>query len=104
MLVTVPVGSKVRLTATFKNDSGALDDPSTVVYRVVPPAGDATLARHYTYGTDGALIRDSIGVYHLDLIIDNSGDWRWSAEGTGNVEAYHESLIVGQTRQIAEAV
>jgi hypothetical protein len=95
------VGSKVRCGVTFRNDSKAVDDPTTVVFRVEPPTADAY---HLTFGVDSAVVREGQGLYHIDLIVAEAGDWHWSVEGTGNVEALKEAVFVGRTRRIAETV
>lgn len=100
-LSSFTVGSKVRCGVTFRNDSQAIDDPTTVTFRVEPPTAPAY---HLVYGTDSAVVRDGQGLYHVDLLVNEAGDWRWSAEGTGNVEALKEAVFVGRTRQIPETV
>lgn len=72
-------GSKVRMTATFRNPaSDALFDPDAVVVTTEDPAG-ATVAY-----VDPDVVRLGLGVF--EYIFDTSpaaGDWSVQFEGTG---------------------
>lgn len=82
-------GDKVRLKATFRNDAGALADPTTVTCRVLAPDGTKTA---YTYA-GAQVIKDAVGSYHLDLSLIVSGVWQYRWEGTGMVETAEESWL-----------
>jgi hypothetical protein len=60
---------------TFHNydSTGTLADASTLTATITPPYGTATT---YTYGVDGALVRDSTGVYHVNVALTLRGTWR----------------------------
>ncbi|MCI0420075.1 MAG: hypothetical protein L0312_12765 [Acidobacteria bacterium] len=75
-------GDIVRVSGAFTNDAGVAQDPTTVIFRFVNPAGTSTT---YTFGVDGALVKDSIGNYHVDIDANAEGDWhyRWESTGTG---------------------
>jgi hypothetical protein len=46
---------------------------STVVtFTVLHPSGAKTIQ---TYGTDAAVVRESVGVYHVDVTLDGAGRW-----------------------------
>jgi hypothetical protein len=78
------VGDKARVTATF--GSGSID-PSTVVAKVKNPLGQVTT---YTYGTDAALVRSSLGVYYIDVSLTVAGTWWVRFESTGTGQAAEE--------------
>ncbi len=76
------VGSVVRVTGTFKDINGTLADPSTVVFKYKNPVTLVTTT--LTYLSDGALVKDSTGTYHVDVDTSTSaGDWwvRWQSTG-----------------------
>lgn len=87
------VGSKVRSTAIFTdpNNSDAAIDPTAVLMNVKPPTGDLL---SYTYGVGADIVKDSVGNYHLDIDITESGLWRhrWYSTGTG--QASNESSFI----------
>lgn len=84
-------GDLVRVTGTFTNASDAATDPTTVTCKVKTPAGVTTT---YLYGTDAALVKDSTGVYHLDITASTSGQWWYRWEGTGAVEQADEDTFI----------
>jgi len=77
-------GSRVRLKATFEDETHTLADPTTVTAKVENPNGTVTT---YIYLTDAALVRESVGVYHLDIDVNVAKTWYYRFEGAGIVEA-----------------
>lgn len=77
------IGDLVRMAVTFKNDGGAIADPTTVTLSVMKP-GD-------TVATTVAPVKDGIGVYHGDITIDRAGSWYYRWVGTGAVVAAEET-------------
>lgn len=75
-------GELLRATGTFKTSADALLDPSVVLFEFRKPGAAVVL---YTYPTDTQLVKDSTGVYHVDLSLDTAGAWvyRWYSTGTG---------------------
>ena len=82
-------GDLVRLTATFTNSAGVATDPTTVTCRVKSP----TTTTVYTYNP-GTVLKDSTGVYHLDVSASAVGQWYYRWEGTGAVEQADEGTFV----------
>ena len=76
------VGDKVRLSGVFTDAVGAYHDPTAIYVKYADPGGTATTLQ---YGVDAAVICDSEGHYHVDVDIDEAGNWpyRWYATGTG---------------------
>lgn len=88
-----------RVTFTYKNSSLVLADPTVVTATVTIPAGVATT---YIYGTDAELVRDSTGVYHIDVTFTTAGDWTVEGHGTGAVTAAtSQTFRVGTLRLLA---
>lgn len=79
-------GQKVRVTCQFKVD-GALTDPTTVTCKVMDPSRNVST---YVYGTDAALVKESTGVYHVDIPTDETKEWSVRFEGTGTCVAVEE--------------
>ncbi|MDL1909699.1 hypothetical protein FBQ81_03245 [Chloroflexi bacterium CFX6] len=82
-------GQKVRCSVEFRVD-GILTDPTTVSAKVKSPSGTVTT---YVYLTDAALVRDSAGAFHLDVVALLSGQWHFRFEGTGTCTAVEESVF-----------
>ena len=84
------IGDIARCTGTFTDIDDDPADPTSVVFRYEKPDGTETAL---TYGVDGAVIRDSIGVYHVDLTIaaGEYGRWHYRWTGTGALVAAGES-------------
>lgn len=76
-------GDVVRVEGKFfdPDNPDRLVDPSGVVFKYKTPAGVTTTL---TYGVDGGLVKQSIGVYYVDLNLAASGEWytRWEASGS----------------------
>lgn len=77
------VNQELRLTATFRNEAGALADPTTVIFKVADNEGNVT-----EYESP---LQDSVGVYHQDILLTSGGGgWTCRAEGTGSVVGANE--------------
>lgn len=90
------IGTKIRFTATFRIEATqALVDPTTVTFRFRNPSGTET---SYVYGVNVELVRDSLGVFHVDLTPNASGSWyrRWIGTGAAAV-AKESSFAVDKT-------
>ncbi len=96
MATTYDVGDVARLSAAFTQTAVAVD-PSTVALTVLTPAAASTT---YTYGVDGALVKDSTGIYHLDLAIAAAGRYRWRWVSTGTGASAGESWLMVRARDV----
>jgi hypothetical protein len=89
-MIEVELGQAVRLSAAFLNASGAAADPSTVTVRygvaIVTPPPDPT-ATSLVFGVDAAVIKDSTGNYHADIVPATPGNYTYLWVGTGTVAA-----------------
>lgn len=81
-------GDVVRCSVEFRNNSEVLSDPSVVTFKVKNPAGTVTT---YVYGTDIAVVKDSTGMYHVDIEIDSVGIWYYRFIGSGTLKAASEA-------------
>ena len=84
------VGSKVLIKGEWHQPTDAtaiptkddpLADPSTLAFRLYLPDGSII---NYTYGTDGQLVRESQGKYHVNYVIVQQGQHRYAWLPTGN--------------------
>jgi hypothetical protein len=76
--------SLVRCSVTFRDATGALADPTSITFYYASAAAP-TSRLTYLYGTDAQLVRDSLGVYHVDLVPLVPGTWTYGFIGTGTV-------------------
>lgn len=91
------IGDLVRVKGTFRDSTGAVADPTFVTLKL-KPANDAT--RTYTYGTDIELIKDSTGIYYVDVSPNVAGHWTYQWKGTGAVKTMEESHFAVRTPEI----
>ena len=85
-------GDTVRLSVAFLNHAGLAADPTgvTLNYRFAVVGSPVK----YTYGTDAAIVRDSLGAFHCDLELTSAGLLYYRWEGTGAVEAVSEGQLL----------
>lgn len=84
------IGDEPRITVTFTDLSGTVGDPTTVTCIVKTPSG---ASRTYTYGTDAELTQTSTGIYNLDLLITEAGEYRYKFNGTNALAASVQGRI-----------
>jgi hypothetical protein len=76
-----PNGATIRFSAVLRLN-GVLTDPATLTFKTYE-AADGTITSH-VYGTDATLIKDDVGLYHINAALSKSGAvvYRWVATGT----------------------
>ena|SRR5487761_2034170 len=80
------INEPVHLSVTFAS-GGTAADPTGVTGKVRTPSGTIT-----TYASgDGNLIRDGVGLYHLDITPTVAGVWSYRFIGTGVLVAASEA-------------
>lgn len=88
--MTLPLlypGSMVRATFTFLEvETGLPEDPTTVTIITRTP-GDVEASSVYGVGD---IVKTSTGVYYLDVLCAENGEWVARAVGTGDVYASTE--------------
>lgn len=83
---TYDIGDLVRCTGTFATGDTNVN-PGAIFFKVKTPSGVVTT---YTYGTDVELVRDSTGVYHVDVDATEWGDYTYRFWSTGVGQAASE--------------
>jgi hypothetical protein len=89
------IGEVVTLSGAFTNPAGAAVDPSVVTFNLREP--DATFTA-FVFGVDAELIRDGIGLYHVDWTTAKVGSHCWGLAGTGTAQAISEGEFEVEAR------
>jgi hypothetical protein len=72
---------------------GADTDPTTVTLTIQRPDQTQLVYGWPSAGADGTLIREAPGRFYVDVLIDQSGTWRYKLRGTGAVASVEEDSI-----------
>lgn len=85
-------GQVLRVSVEFRDNAGDLADPTTVGFSWKVDFEDSD---SYEYGTDPELVRDSLGVYYVDLTLTISGTYAYQFIAGGLIEnAIEDSFLV----------
>lgn len=90
------VGQLVRAYAYFRNRARVLTDPTAVVAKYEDPSGNETTK---TYGTDPEVVKESAGVYYIDISVDEAGTWYCRFNGTGTLQTATEQSFTAAATQ-----
>jgi len=98
-MATITVASGIqrdqtkKIAVEFRNASNALADPTTVTFSFRNPTTGITTT--YTYPTDTQLVKDSTGMYHVNLTLSATGTWhtRWKGAGVVDQAAYADLIV-----------
>lgn len=85
------IGDQVRLGATFTNLAGTLLNPTTVACVARKPDGSTTTL---------TAVNESTGVYHADVLVDQSGTWNARWAGTGTLVVAEETSFEVRVRRV----
>lgn len=77
------VGDSARLSFPFRDVNGAPVDPTDLSVTIRKPDGTLTTEQY----NPGSIVKDSVGNYHLDIAVDQEGDWFYTVAGTGAATA-----------------
>lgn len=91
-------GNVIRCsTSPGFTSNGTIIDPTNIYFSWLSPNGVTTL---YTYGVDSQLVRDGVGIYHVDIPNNLAGTYiyRFYSTGTGQASAqgqfYSEAVSI----------
>ena len=73
----------LRITVEFRDNNEDLADPTTIEFSYRIDHGDIT---EYKYGEDVEVVKDSLGVYYVDLDLAISGTYAYHFIGGGAIE------------------
>jgi hypothetical protein len=82
------VGDRRKLSCTVRDENGTAADPTGMRFIIVDPEGVKTTLVH---GTNADLVRDSVGVFHVNWDCLKPGLHLYRFEATGNVQVAEES-------------
>jgi hypothetical protein len=82
------IGDTVRLSTTF-TVGGVPTDPTDVSLVIRSPDGTSVTEDY----NPGDIVRDSAGVFHLDLVVTLAGIYAWKWEGTGTAAGVDEGTF-----------
>lgn len=90
------VGQVVRISADIHDENGLLADPGSLALKTRVGSGQI---RAYAYGAAPELVRDSVGVFHADLPLTESGQmfYRWETDAP-NKGAAEGRIIISEGR------
>lgn len=71
------IGETGRISVSITDLLNAAADPGALRLKVKSSSGVVTT---YVYGASGELVKDSVGHYHADIILDAAGTWAWRWE------------------------
>lgn len=86
MAAPTDIGDKAIVSNTFSTVAGVATDPTTIVLEYKKPDGTTTSK---TY--PDTIVKDGTGVYHIDITMDQAGEWRAKWTGTGSLIAASET-------------
>lgn len=89
--MVVHLGDTEVFSISIRDDDDLLEDPTSLTLRVTTPAAVDTT---YTYGVSAALVRDGVGRYHLNQVVNQIGTWRWRWTGVGVVDFVLDGSVV----------
>lgn len=107
--ISADLNSVPRFTFRLHDDTWAgvdpnadLADPTTLIVTVTRPTGSSTT---YAYGTDIEVVRDSVGVFHIDVTLDAMGQWTISTVAAGAVaDSDLQVILVGTVHAYTDVV
>lgn len=88
------INDKPRLQYTVTDENNSVTDPSTINLRVTKPDGTST---DYSYAAE-TLTKDSTGIYYVEVVMDQVGDWNIRWETTAPQTAEEGSFIVRRNK------
>jgi hypothetical protein len=85
-------GQILRIGVEFRDNAGELADPTTLDFSWKVDFEDSD---SYEYGTDPEIVRDSLGVYYVDLTLSISGTYVYQYIAGGLIEnAIEDTFLV----------
>jgi hypothetical protein len=90
-MATYDIGDAVRVSVTFRNEAGALANPTSVTLTVRAPDETVTTVSNSTSTT---------GIYSGVVTPDAEGVWRYRFTGTGAVAQAQEGMFTVRRRRV----
>lgn len=94
-------GCTVRIPGTVRDINGVLTDPGGIEL-VLNPQSSAPVI--YTYGSgDGVIVRDGVGLYHADIVLNVAGVMRYAWEASAPNQGIGEAALNVIKRSVKRA-
>ena len=87
-------GDVIRLSGTFRDNLGALINPTAVTLKYRKPTGEVTTV------AGGSLVNPSTGTYYYDVTADQAGVWTYRYESTGTGSAAEETTFIVRSSRL----
>lgn len=81
------MGQIARCRGRFRDEDDVLQDPGTVYFHLIDPSENASTL---TYGVDATLVKESTGVYYVDVAADEEGVFQYRFYSTGAYQTADE--------------
>lgn len=91
------INNPARIKIFIATVAAVLTDPSALRFEYRKPNDETTTL--LTYGVDGAVVKETTGIYHVDLPNDVGGTWKWHWESDG-VEAADQGSYRVQAKNV----
>jgi hypothetical protein len=90
-------GTQRRLSVVLSDANQNPVDPTGLVFILTEPDRAVTT---YTYGADPELVRDSVGVFHVQFTPTKRGLHDWSFTASGNIDATYSAEFIAEPTDI----
>lgn len=84
------VGQVARISVITKE--GAVNADPTVIVLKIKRGTDAVVT--YTSASEYPVVKDGVGLYHIDLPLDTTGSYKYRWEGTGLTKGAGEGSFI----------
>ncbi len=85
-----PIGSRVKVKATIRDESGTLVDPGDVVFQIRTPDGVDTVLTYLT----SQVVRVSTGVYYAWVSLEQAPRYHIRISCTGSYQATTGDFVI----------
>lgn len=77
-------GTRVRITASFRDHDGTPTSPATVFVRY---------SRNGGVSVDAPMTADGVGEFHADVLIGLAGEWKFEVHGAGGLDVVSDRTL-----------
>lgn len=95
-------GTVIEIAVEFTDKADALFDPDAPTFKVLAP-GEGASVETFVYPDDDEVIRDAAGKYHMNYLLELSGDYAVRAEGSGEQAVAVEDSVTVEESAFADA-
>lgn len=89
------ISTKIRLEVSIVAINGDLIDPTTLIFTMTSPDNNITT---FIYPTNNEIVKESVGIYYIDWIINQIGFHKFNFQTTGNVIVSKSASFIGDAK------